>query len=109
MDLGPYIYYLSIKIERNRLARTLKISQLIFINKILAIHNMGEYRISPILMELNVNNYLVPAPDIYTADSEDVIAFKSSLGEINYLVTQIWPNIAFTANKLAIFSSNLNY
>ena len=70
---------------------------------------MKKFRISPTPMKLNTNNCLVPIPDTYIADPEDITAFKSNLGEINYLATQTRPDIAFTANKLAIFSSNPNY
>ena len=84
-------------------------SQPAFIDKILATHNMGECRTSPTPMEPNANNCLVPAPDTYTADPGDVTAFKSGLGEINYLATQTRPDIAFAAGKLAAFSSNPNY
>ena len=38
-------------------------------------------------MKSNVNNYLISISDIYIANLEDVIVFKSSLREINYLTT----------------------
>ena len=38
-------------------------------------------------MKLNVNNYFVSISNIYTANLENVIAFKSSLEKSNYLTT----------------------
>ena len=97
------------KIERNREIKILKMSQSIFIDKILEIHNMREYHTSPVFMKLNVNNILISAQPDYETDLNDVIIYKNELREINYLSIQTRSNIIFITCKLIIFAFNSNY
>ena len=59
------------------------------------------------LMEPNINNTIIAAPEGFYADPEDVTAFKSGLGSLIYLIVRTRPNIAFPIDKLTIYSNNL--
>ena len=92
--------------ERNRSMGIIKISQPGHIENLLKAHQMTEANSQSSPMEPNANNTLTAAPAGFTADPEDVTAFKSGLGLLMYLMVRTRPDIAFAVCKLSTFSNN---
>ena len=105
-DLGECVYYLGMKMERNRGTGTIKISQPGQIENILNTHQMSSANTHSSPMEPNANNTPIEAPAEYKADPSDVTAFKSTLGQVMYLMVRTRPDIAYAVCKLSTFSNN---
>ena len=74
------------RIERNRAMRIIKISQPDYIENLLKAYQIYKAKSQASPMEININNTLIATPKGFKADSEDVIAFKSGLELLIYLI-----------------------
>ena len=105
-DLGPYIYYLGMRMERNRAQRTIKISQPGHVENVLKAHQMADANPQSTPMEANANTALLEATKEYQADPADVTAYKSGVGQLMYLMTKTRSDIAYAVCKLSTFNVN---
>ena len=105
-DLGPCIYYLGMRMERNRARRIIKISQPGHIENVLNAHQMSEAKFQSSPMEPNTNNTLITAPEGFNVNPEDITAFKSELRLLIYLIIRTRPDIIFALYKLSTFNNN---
>ena len=94
------------RIERDRAMNTIKISQPGHIENLLKTHAMSEAKSQASPIEPNTNNTIVITPEDFQANPEDVTAFKLDLESLIYLIIRTRPDIAFSIDKLAIYSNN---
>jgi hypothetical protein len=98
-DLGELKKILDIKIYRNRLKRTLFLSQSVYIEKMLSDLKMKEDSHRSIRLPINEYDALVPA--FHDSLRVDLKVYQQFIGSITYAMTTTRPDIAFAINKLA--------
>ena len=99
-DLGEPDHLLRVKISRVWDLGTIHISQLSFINIIARGFNISSGR--------SVMSPMDPSVDLYPASNMDKsvdVPYASLIGSINYCAITTWPDISYTTNKCAQFTS----
>ena len=103
-DLGPVAYYLGLEVVRNRLNRTIKLSQKTYLQKIIRDLNMHGLNSSSTLMDPNLT--LEPSPVGYEAADAHKQRYQSAVRSLIYLMLGTRPDIAFAVLQVSRFSAN---
>jgi hypothetical protein len=101
-DLGPASYFLGMEIERDREARTLKLSQRKAIKEILDTYpkSGGKSKSTPIA----TNIHLIPVPDEEILDQREY-PYSELVGKLLYLANCTRPDISHVVGQLCRFMS----
>ncbi len=104
-DLGPYSYYLGIEIVRDRLNRTVRITQTTYLKKILS-----RFRIAFCVSALTsiAANTQLQEESINQAKSNVVKDYQSIVGSIIYVIIQTRPDICYSVTILSRYNHNPN-
>ena len=102
-DLGPCHHYLGMGITRDRVNKTLHLSQESYINKVLTRFGMAACKDSATPMDLGLH---LEASEGYSATVSQVKEYQAIVGSLIYLSTQTRPDIAYAVQKLARFNLN---
>ena len=103
-DLGPVAYYLGLEVNRNRREKSISLSQVTYLRKIIADFKFEGLRGAMTPMEPDV--ILQPAADDYQAESSLKARYQSAVGSLMYLMLGTRPDIAFAVSQVARFASN---
>lgn len=106
-DMGPASMFLGIRIERDRAAKKLWLSQKHFVLDLLAMHNMLQCTKSSVPLHAKLDK-LMPMPENALPDvaNDDIKALYQSLtGSYIYLAVTTRPDLAFTAMALGQFNA----
>jgi len=104
-DLGPCTQYLGMEIKRDRVNKTVKITQSAYLKKVLARFNMATCSTSPTPM---VSGLQLRKETILQANKEQVKHYQSSIGSLMYPMVQTRPDIYFAVIVLSRFNQNPN-
>lgn len=106
-DLGPTTYLLGIKVEYDRPARILRLSQKQYIIDMLTRYGLQDCKPSPTPMDpgLQLSKTLAPAND-EEVEYMKKVPYMSAVGALMYLAIGTRPDIAYAVGKLAQFNSN---
>jgi hypothetical protein len=94
-DLGPISYYLGIKVERDRTARTITLSQQGYLERALALVNVAQ---GPAVSTPGVPNQYLTASDA-EATPTDSHQYLHIIGKLMYSMIQTRPDFAFTLHR----------
>jgi len=102
--LGEMKKILGIQVIRDHKARTLKITQGAYIDKILACFNMVDANpvTTPLPKNIKLNDIEAP-PDDQTADT--YVPYAKAIGSLMYAAIQTRPDIAFAVQNLSQYTS----
>jgi hypothetical protein len=102
-DMGPCEYYLGVHIQRDRVKRTIKISQSSYIKRLLAAFDLdlpGKSNATPIEKSLDAS------PSNWNAPTELLERYQSVVGHMIYSMTQTRLDLAQAASSLSQFCAN---
>lgn len=106
-DLGPCSYYLGMKITRDRLNRTLKLSQKGYIERFLKEFGMWECNTKHDTPMETSAKYMVPeTEDIATPEQKKW--YQSAVGSLMYAMLGTRPDIGYAVSVVSRFASNPN-
>ena len=101
-DLGDISYYLGIKVTRNRVSKSLYISQQKFIEEIL--QRFGKTALKPTKTPAEQGIRLTKYDK--NATEADIKLFQQQIGSLMYLMTSTRPDLSFAVGQCARFMSN---
>ena len=103
VDMGPISFYLGLKVERNRQARTIKLSQPAYIDKVLSRFHLDKANAATTPMKESA--LLLPRTDgkATTAEKE---RYQGMTGSIMFSIVETRPDIAFATSVAARFAKN---
>ena len=101
VDMGPISYYLGLQIKRDREQRTIKLSQSIYIEKI--VHRFGLQNAKPANTPMLDEPLL---PNDKTATEAEVIKYQEMVGSIMFVMIETRPDIAFATSMVSRFAKN---
>jgi len=101
-DLGPCSFFLAIKITRDRVKRTLQLTQSTFIESLLK--QWGFSRATPVATPMVKGRQLMPSNA--EARSDERRNFQSIIGSLQYLSQMTRLDISFAVGAIARFASN---
>ena len=100
-DIGPLAFYVGLKVTRNREKRTIKLSQLGYIEKLLDCHSMLKAKIAKVSMQ---NTILLPSnTPVYESEKVKSVA---KIGSIIYAMVENQIDIAFAISMISRFVKN---
>ncbi|HEV7737050.1 MAG TPA: reverse transcriptase domain-containing protein [Chlamydiales bacterium] len=102
VDLGPIKWLLGIAIERDRKSRTISLSQVAYIDSIIAKFEQGEgYEVgTPLDHNVILSKDLSPK-DETERDRMKKIPYREAIGSLMYAATSTRPDISFATHKLS--------
>lgn len=101
-DIGDCRFFLGMRIDRDRKAKTISLNQDKYIDAMLLEYGMEECR--PISTPMIPNTHLVPAtPEEKAAFESSGENYRRAVGLLNYLVLCTRPDLALVASQLAQF------
>jgi hypothetical protein len=103
-DLGPCHYYLGMEVIRDRLRRTLQLSQTAYLNKVLDDFGMQDCASVKTPMETSLR--LMPAGTEYQAEASLRRAYQSAVGSLMYAMLGTRPDLAYAVSVVSRFASN---
>jgi len=103
MDMGACSYYLGIHITRDRAARTIRLSQESYIQKILEKYGMADS--TPVSTPMETGLHLTPETEREAPEARRK-AYSGAVGSLMYPMIETRPDIAFVMSTLARFLSN---
>jgi len=106
-DLGEVHYCLGIHVIRDRKKRTIRISQIKYVEDILKRFNMFDCK--PIGTPLDANSKLSKTMSPNTAEEEEEmkkIPYKSAIGSLMYAMLGTRPDIAYAVGAVSQYGSN---
>ena len=98
MDMGEARFILGIKIDRDRIKRTLSISQTEYINKVLANHNMTECDSKSSTTPMEVGLKLTASGSMIESEETRMIdtkRYQAAIGSLMYAMLGTRPHISF--------------
>jgi Reverse transcriptase (RNA-dependent DNA polymerase)/gag-polypeptide of LTR copia-type/Integrase core domain/GAG-pre-integrase domain len=106
-DLGEAHFVLGIRIERNRAARTLTLSQSEYVKNVISRFGMSSSHpvSTPLDVSVKLSKADCPATQAEINNMKDV-PYQSALGAIMYAMIATRPDIAFAVTALSQFSNN---
>ncbi len=104
-DLGPCSYYLGIEIVRDRLNRTVRITQTTYLKKILS--RFGIASCVSVLTPIAAGTQL-QEESIDQAKPNVVKDYQSMIGSIMYTIIQTRPDICYSVTILSRYNHNPN-
>ena len=107
-DLGEAKFVLGITIERNRVARTIAISQAAYVRSVLA--RFRQENAKPVFTPLDAGQHLTKSDCPVDGSPEQQfmrsVPYLQAVGAIMFLMLATRPDLAFAITKLAQFSHN---
>ncbi len=104
-DLGPCSYYLGMEIVRDRLNRTVRITQTTYLKKILSRFGMASCASAPTPMAAGTQ---LQEESIDQAKPNVVKDYQSMVGSIMYAMIQTRPDICYSVTILSRYNHNPN-
>jgi hypothetical protein len=106
-DLGELTWLLRLKIERNRQARTITLSQMAYIDTILARFQMQDAKSAQTPMNPGTVLSIDQCPSTH-AECEDMkdVPYQQAIGSLMYAAVSTRPDIAFSVSTLSQFMRN---
>jgi len=107
MDLGPISWLLGMKVTHDCQARTISLSQELYINTILAKFNFTDAK--PVATPLNPNAHLSESQSPWTTSETAQmhnVPYHQATGSLIYLIAGTRPDIAFTMSYVCQFNAN---
>ena len=104
-DLGEAKTYLGIQISRDRIKRTMSITQSEYINKVLKRFNMQDCKGAFTPMDAKAE---FSKETSNTATKEEIKLYQAMIGSVMYCMVETRPDIAFAVSVLSRYSSNPN-
>lgn len=99
-DMGECSFYLGMRMERDRAARTITLTQDKYILNMLDEYGMTDCH--PVSTPMVPGSYLTPATDVQHQEFlASGLNYNRAVGLLNYLVMCTRPDLAFTAGQLA--------
>lgn len=105
-DIGQLTTFLGLEIKRNRTNRTLFLSQIKYVNKIL--ETFGMQRCNPAATPVDPYIRLEKSNPEYDATAADRLRYQSAVGSLMYAMLGTHPDIAYAVAKVCQFSTNPN-
>ena len=106
MDLGPLTKFLGLEIARNRVERTLHLSQSQYIQKIIHLHGLEWCNLSQTPTDPHIR---LGKPGLECeATAETRWQYQSAVGSLMYAMLGSRSNIAYAVSKVSQYSSNPN-
>lgn len=107
VDMGPISFYLGLKIERNRENRTIKLSQLAYIQKVLTKYHLD--KANPTNTSIK-ETALELGPNLFTkATQAEKERYQGITGSLIFLMIETRPDIAFSIAIATRFAKNLSH
>lgn len=104
-DLGPVAYYLGMKIERDRVNRTVRLTQTAYINKVLDTFQQSQ----AVPVDTPMDSGAVLMKEATTqADTPTIRRYQKAIGSLMYIMLQTRPDIAFAVSTVSQFAQNPN-
>jgi len=103
-DCGPCKHYLGMHIERNRVQRTLTLSQKTYLTGVLK--DFGLQNTKAVTTPMEPGAYLTKATE--RASQQLIKQYQSAIGSLMYAMTQTRPDIAYAVSTLSQFAHNPN-
>lgn len=106
-NMGPISFYLGLKVTQDQEKKILKLSQLAFIDKILAQFHLNQAKTSNTLMKKTCLLFNKGKKEITTAEKK---CYQRMIDSIIFLIVEIRPNITYTMlvmSRLAKHPSHL--
>ena len=104
-DLDSYSYYLNMEIQRNRVKRSVRITQSTYLKKVLARFNMANS--APVPTPMVVGTQL-EEESVDQAISDVVREYQSMMGSMMYAMIQTRSDICFAITILSRYNQNSN-
>ncbi len=102
VDMGPISFYLGLKVERDHPNKTLKLSQLAYIDKIFSKYHLN--------LAKPCNTLMIKAIILQNKGSEAINAeweqWESMTGSLIFLLIETRPDIAFATSMVSRFANN---
>src|SRR5437667_6848062 len=102
-DLGPCAYYLGMHITRDRAARTIRLSQEKYIEKVLS--EFGMLDLNPVATPIEAGLKLTSETEKQAPEAW-IHLYQSAVGSLIYAMIKTRPDITFVVSKLSIYTSN---
>ncbi len=103
VDIGPISFYLRLKVERDQGKRTIKLSQLAYIDKILSRFDLDKANAVSTVMKENVILQMRTKGQASTAERE---RYQGMIGSIMFSMVETRPNVAFATSVTSRFAKN---
>ena len=97
-DLEPCLQYLGMQITRDRKAKSLHMSQKVYLDKVLCTFGMADCK--PVAVPMAQGVSLVKETE-KIAPPEQVRQFQSAIGSLMYAMIETRPDIAFAVSTLS--------
>ena len=101
--LGDVSEYLGMEIVRNTKARELHMNQKKYVRQLLSQLGMEQCRPAKSPME---QAYIKPTPEDYKATKDDITAYQSLIGALNWISIMTRPDITLAVSRLAKYNQN---
>lgn len=106
-DLGPIASLLGMKVTRNRLARTISLSQEKYVEGILAKYNFTDLRPAATPMETTAHLSASQSPKtLAEASRMKHVPYREAVGSLMHVAVGTRPDVAFAVAAVAQFSAN---
>lgn len=102
-DLGPVHQFLGMRVERNRVKKTITISQGAYINKVLDRFGMSDCK--PVSTPM-VSGTQLHKEEILKASPKNLALYQSMVGSLMYAMVETRPDIAYSVSVLSRYASN---
>lgn len=102
VDMGPISYYLGLKVERDRTKNTIKLSQPVYIEKMLHRFNLSNAKTSSVPMK----ETSILAPNAKEATPKEIKDFQAIVGSIMFAILETRPDIAFATSTVSRYAQN---
>jgi hypothetical protein len=103
-DLGELNWLLGLKVTRDRVARTLTLSQRAYVNTIIDHFSLGEAKSAQTPMEPGTMLSVDQSPATFSEqDAMRNVPYQCAIGSLMYAATSTRPDIAFTIATLSQF------
>ena len=105
-DLGPISWVLGMKVIRDRIARTISLSQEPYVDAIITKYNFSDLK--PLSIPMDPNIQLTCSPTRSIADTAHMknILYRAAVGLLMYLAVATCPDIVFAVSTIAQFSQD---
>lgn len=104
-DLGPCHFYLGIEVIRDRRNHTIRLSQTVYLEKVLREQGMEGCN-DRVTTPMDTSSRLVPAKSGFEALPEAKKRYQSGVGSLMYAMLGTRPDLAFAVSVVSRFASN---
>jgi hypothetical protein len=105
-DLGPCSFYLGLEVIRDKLAKTLYLSQRVYLEQVL--NTFGLFDVNPVASPMDPGLELVKSDPDHEVNSQVVRRYQSANGSFMYAMLGTRPNLGFAVGKFCQFAAKPN-